>query len=108
MPTDETRTVVERHLAALASGDIERIMADYTDESVFLINLGGTFVGKDAIRPFFEATGSPAGFEETGSWCEDDTYLVTWKADGIPSGNDTLIVRDGKIVRQTVVVVLPS
>ena len=51
MSTEETRTVVERHMAALASGDIDRVMEDYTDDSVFIINLGGVFKGRESIRP---------------------------------------------------------
>jgi ketosteroid isomerase-like protein len=108
MSADETRTVVERHMAALQSGDIDRVMEDYTDESVFIINLGGVFTGRDAIRPFFEASAGMPGFVETSSFTEGDTYLVTWTADGIGFGSDTIVVRDGKIAVQTVVVVLAS
>jgi len=106
MSTDETRTVVDRHMAALQSGDIDRVMEDYTDESVFIINLGGVFTGRDAIRPFFEASAGMPGFAETSAFAEGDTYLVTWTADGIGFGSDTIVVRDGKIAVQTVVVVM--
>lgn len=108
MSTEETRTVVERHMAALASGDIDRVMEDYTDDSVFIINLGGVFKGRESIRPFFEASGSMPGFTETAAYAEGDAYFVTWTADGIALGSDTLLVRDGKIALQTVVVVLAS
>ena len=108
MTTDQTRAVVERHMAALRSGDLDRVMEDYTDESVFIINLGGVFVGAEAIRPFFEASGSMPGFAETASYAEGDTFFVTWTAEGIDLGSDTIVVRDGKIVIQTVVVVLAS
>ena len=106
MSTDETRAVVEHHMAALQAGDIDAVMEDYTDESVFIINLGGVFTGRDAIRPFFEASGSMPGFTETASHAEGDTFYVTWTADGISFGTDTLVVRDGKIAVQTVAVVL--
>src|SRR5665213_393586 len=108
MSTEETRTVVERHMVALQSGDIDLVMEDYTDDSVFIINLGGVFKGKESIRPFFEASGSMPGFTETAAYAEGDAYFVTWTADGIDLGSDTLIVRDGKIALQTVVVVLAS
>ncbi len=108
MSADETRTVVERHLAALQSGDVDRVLEDYTDDSVFIINLGGVFKGRDAIRPFFEATGGMPGFAETASYTEGDAFYVTWTADGIEFGSDTLVVRDGKIALQTVVVVLAT
>jgi ketosteroid isomerase-like protein len=106
MSTDDTRAVVQRHLDALQAGDIDRVMEDYTDESVFIVNLGGAVVGRDAIRPFMEASGGMAGFVETGSFAEGEAYLVTWTADGVRFGSDTLVVRDGSIVLQTVVVEL--
>jgi len=106
MTADETRAVVERHMAALQSGDVDRVMEDYTDESVFIINLGGVFTGKEAIRPFFEASAGMPGFTETAAYAEGDAYYVTWTADGIALGSDTIVVRDGKIVLQTVVVAL--
>jgi len=106
--TEETRTVVERHMAALASGDIDRVMEDYTDDSVFIINLGGVFQGREAIRPFFEASGGMPGFTETAAYADGDAYFVTWTADGIEFGSDTLLVRDGTIALQTVAVVLAS
>ena len=108
MSTEETRTVVERHMAALQSGDIDLVMEDYTDDSVFIINLGGVFKGRESIRPFFEASGSMPGFTETAAYADGDAYFVTWTADGIDLGSDTLIVRAGKIALQTVVVVLAS
>ena len=108
MSTEETRTVVERHMAALQGGDIDKVMADYTDESVFIINLGGIFRGLDAIRPFFEASAGMAGFAETTAFAEGDAYYVTWTADGIEFGSDTIVVKDGKIALQTVVVVLAA
>ncbi len=108
MPTDETRTVVEHHMAALDSGDIDAVMEDYTDDSVFIINMGGVFTGREAIRPFFEASAGMPGFTEIASFAEGDAYYVTWSADGIQLGSDTIVVRDGKIALQTVVVVLAS
>ena len=108
MTADDTRAVVERHMAALHAGDIDRVMEDYTDESVFIINLGGVFKGRAAIRPFFEASGAMPGFTETAAYAEGDAYFVTWTADGVAFGSDTLIVRDGKIALQTVVVSLAS
>ena len=108
MPTDETRTVVERHIAAMEAGSIDNVMEDYTDESVFIINLGGVFKGLEAIRPFFEASAGMPGLTETATFVEGDAYYVTWTADGIEFGSDTIVVKDDKIALQTVVVVLAS
>lgn len=108
MTTETTRTVVDRHMAALQGGDIDTVMQDYTDESVFIINLGGVFKGLDAIRPFFEASAGMAGFVETSVFVEGDAYYVTWTADGIEFGSDTIVVKDDKISLQTVVVILAA
>jgi ketosteroid isomerase-like protein len=106
--SDETQTVVDHHMTALQAGDIDTVMEDYTDDAVFIINLGGVFTGKDAIRPFFEASGQMPGFTQTSTHTAGDTFYVTWTADGIAFGTDTLVIRDGKIAVQTVAVVLAS
>ncbi len=107
MTTDETQAVIDRHMAALRSGDIDAVMEDYTDESVFIVNLGGVAVGRDAIRPFLEAAAA-LPVVQTASFAEGDIYYVTWTADGIAFGTDTLVVRDGRIAVQTVAILLAA
>ena len=106
MSTETTREVIEHHLAALEVGDIDEVMKDYSDDSVFIINLGGVLTSLEAIRGFFVAAGLPKGFTRTDVRVEGDVFYVTWVADGITFGTDTLIVREGTIVAQTVAVVL--
>ncbi len=108
MTSDETQSVIDRHMAALQSGDIDAVMEDYTDDSVFILNLGGVATGRDAIRPFLEAAGQLPGYVKTASYTEGGTYYVTWTADGFAFGTDTIIVRDGKIAVQTVAIVLAT
>ena len=48
------------------------------------------------------------GFTQADAYVEGDAYFVTWRAEGIELGSDTIVVRDGKIVLQTVTVVLAS
>ncbi len=50
MSTEESKAVIDHHMSAPLAGDIEEVTEDYTDESVFIVNLGGVFIGKDAIR----------------------------------------------------------
>ena len=95
-------------MTALQASNIDLVMEDYTDESVVIINLAGVLKGKEAIRPIFEASAGMPGFVETAAFTEGDTHFVTWTADGITMGSDTLIVRDGKIAVQTVVIVLAT
>ena len=42
---------------------------------------------------------TPAGVDHV----DGDRSFVTWKAEGIALGTDTVVVRDGKIAAQTVV-----
>jgi ketosteroid isomerase-like protein len=48
------KDVLEHHGAAVLSGDIDAVMEDYTDDSVFISNIGGVLRGVNAIRPVFE------------------------------------------------------
>ena len=104
MPTDETKAVLDHHMAALDSDDLDDLMSDYTEDSVFISNLGGVIKGLEAIRGVFAMTsGGMAGFEAGVEHVDGEIGFVTWKADGIALGTDTFVVRDGKIAAQTVV-----
>jgi ketosteroid isomerase-like protein len=106
MPTESTKTVLDHHGAALSARDIDALMEDYTDESMFISNLGGVVKGVDAIRSVFEAAGELGGFMETTMHIDGDVAFVTWMADGISFGTDTFVIRDGKIAVQTVAIAL--
>ena len=104
MPTDATKAVLDHHMAALDAGDLDDIMSDYTEDSVFISNLGGVVKGLEAIRGVFAMTADGmAGFESGVEHVDGEIAFVTWKADGIALGTDTFVVRDGKVTAQTVV-----
>ena len=102
-----TEQVYEQHGMALGSADISKLMADYADDAV-LLTFDGSFVGKEAIRAFFEGAlqGMPGLALSTARLAvEGDTLLAEWSAESdtvsIPEGVDTFIIRDDKIQRQT-------
>jgi ketosteroid isomerase-like protein len=104
----DTRTVVQGHLDALLAADVERTLADYTDESVMIAS-GSVLKGLDALRPVFAMACemfAPESSEFTlDSFDVDGEYgLITWRLrfDGgeITFGTDTFHVRDGKIALQ--------
>ena len=102
-----TQQVVEDHITALNSGDIDRIMADYADDAVALTLDGGS-VGKQAIRAVFAGLlqNMPNIEFTTGAVAvEGDMLLLQWSAESdtasMPEGVDTFIVRDDKIQQQT-------
>ena len=104
MPTDETKAVLDHHTAVLEAGDLDGIMEDYTEDSVFISNLGGVVKGLDGIRAVFAmSAGNMPGVEFGVEHVDGEIAFVTWKAEGIPLGTDTFVVRDGKIAAQTVV-----
>ena len=102
MTTEQTQAVLQHHAGALMGGDIDGVMEDYTDESVFVSNDSGVSRGAAAIRAVF-ATMSPfEDFEVSLAHFDGDVAFVTWKAKGISFGTDTFVINDGKIVLQTV------
>jgi ketosteroid isomerase-like protein len=103
MSTEATKAILDHHQAALDAGDVDDLMSDYTEDSVFVTNLGGVVKGLDGIRAIFGATaGGMAGFELLGEHVDGDVAYIWWKAENIPAGTDTFVVRDGKIAAQTV------
>lgn len=100
--------VLQAHLQAIGSGDMDALMADYTEDSVF-ITPNGSFVGLDAIRREFTnllaafPPGSP--FKLIGQQVYQDTILLLWSGESealnIPFAVDTFVIKQGKIRLQT-------
>jgi ketosteroid isomerase-like protein len=102
-----TQKVFEDHVAALLSGDVTKLMADYADDAIVL-TLDGSFVGKQAVQAFFEAQlKSMPNFQASlGAMAvEGDTLLVQWSGESdiasISEAVDSFVIRDDKIQRQT-------
>lgn len=106
---EATKMVIEHHLQAFGSGDIEAIMSDYTEESV-VITPEATLRGLEQIKGLF--TQMLTMFPEEGSEfvldrmdIDNELGYIFWHANTpvveIPLGTDTYIVQDGKIMKQT-------
>ncbi|MCU9849796.1 nuclear transport factor 2 family protein [Defluviimonas sp. WL0024] len=104
-----TEEVVHRHLAAFGAGDMDAMLADFTDTSVMIAN-GTVMTGPEEMRPAFEAFFAEFGkpdvvFEMTGEVYNGRIGYITWHADTpdntYETGTDTFLVEDGKIVAQT-------
>jgi ketosteroid isomerase-like protein len=106
-----TRTpeeVFAHHVQALGAGDLDEIVADYTDDAVF-ITAAGVLRGADGVR---------AGFAQLltdlpdASWTlktqifDGDLLFLEWAAVSAAAesddGVDTFVFRDGMICAQTV------
>lgn len=104
-----TSDVLGHHLRAFGDGDLDEIMADFTDDSV-VFTLGGPLKGLDAIRgmfvAMFEEFGKPGmSFEMLRQDVEGDCAYIVWKAETADNiyeiGTDTFVVQGGKIVYQS-------
>ena len=102
-----TQEVIDHHLQAFAEG-LESILSDYDDNSC-IMNQQGTFRGMAEIRAFFTefVAALPEGFLDafnvTKSEVDGEVAYLTWEAlPQFPLGTDTFIVKDGKILNQTI------
>jgi ketosteroid isomerase-like protein len=106
-----TRTpqeVFAHHGKALGAGDLDAIVADYTDDSV-LITPAGAARGKEGIR---QAFGKLLDDLPNAAWdlktqvFAGDVLFLEWTADSstnrVDDGVDTFVFRDGSIWAQTV------
>ena len=106
-----TRTpeeVFAHHAQALGAGDLDGIVADYSDDAVF-ITPAGIKRGKDGIREAFTellADVPDAAWDLKTAIYEGDALFLEWAATSaatkVEDGSDTFIVRDGLIRLQTV------
>jgi ketosteroid isomerase-like protein len=106
-----TRTpeeVFQHHAQALGAGDLDEIVADYSDDAVF-ITPAGTRHGKDGVRAAFTqllADVPNADWSLKTQIYEGDVLFLEWVADAaqtrVDDGIDTFVFRDGQITVQTV------
>jgi ketosteroid isomerase-like protein len=106
-----TRTpeeVFQHHAEVLIAGDLDGIVADYSDDAVF-ITPSGVLRGKEGIRAAFTqllADLPNADWAVPTQIYEGDVLFIEWTADAAQTraddGIDTFIFRDGLIRLQTV------
>jgi uncharacterized protein (TIGR02246 family) len=106
--TRSPQEVFDHHAQALGAEDLEEIVADYSDDAVF-ITPAGVLRGKDGIRQAFTKLLSEvpqATWDLKTTIYEDDILFLEWGAEGggnrIEDGIDTFVFRDGLIRVQTV------
>jgi ketosteroid isomerase-like protein len=100
--------VFQHHAQALGAGDLDEIVADYSDDAVF-ITPAGVKHGKAGIREAFTqllADVPNAAWELPTQIYEGDVLFLEWTATSaatkVEDGIDTFIFRDGEIRLQTV------
>ena len=95
--------VFGHHPQALGAEDLEELVADYSDDAIF-ITQAGVLRGKDGIRQAFtKLLGEvpQAAWDIKTTIYENDVLLLEWGAEGggnrIEDGIDTFVFRDGLI-----------
>ncbi|HYB85977.1 MAG TPA: nuclear transport factor 2 family protein [Streptosporangiaceae bacterium] len=106
--TRTPKEVFAHHVQALGAGDLDEIVADYTDDAVF-ITPAGTRHGKDGVRAGFVQLLSDvpnAAWELPTEIYEGDVLFLEWTANSaatfVEDGIDTFVFSDGLIRVQTV------
>ena len=104
-----TEAIVKQHMVALGKGDMEAVMADYS-EGAILCSAQGLSRGHAEIRatiePFVKKVLPPGSdFKLQKMLVDGEVAYIVWTAESagfrLPLGTDTFVVRDGKIVAQT-------
>ena len=104
-----TRDVLDHHLKCFGDGDLDGILSDYAPMAV-LFTPEGPLKGPSAMRPLFQAMFAEfkkpgASFAMKQLSVEGDYAYIFWTAETADNvyevGSDTFVVRDGKIVAQS-------
>ncbi|NKB49733.1 MAG: nuclear transport factor 2 family protein [Alphaproteobacteria bacterium] len=107
---DKTKAVLDSHLTAFGSGNVDAILANYASDAVIMFP-GGMVSGHADIRGMFEGLVTEFGqpgvtFEMLNSDVSGEIAFIVWKAETgkavYEMGTDTYVIRDNKIVMQTV------
>jgi ketosteroid isomerase-like protein len=100
--------VFQHHAQALGAGDLEEIVADYSDDAV-IITPSGVQRGPDGVRATFTqllAEVPDAAWDLKTLIFEGDVLFLEWTADAaatrVEDGIDTFVFRDGFIRVQTI------
>lgn len=99
--------IVKRGWEAVAQGDWDTLIADYTDDMIFVVpGQNDVHKGKAAFRSILENLGAalPTGFEITSlrQIGSDDEIvsIVEWKSDKVADGSQLAVLfkfTDGKV-----------
>lgn len=108
MSTRTPQQIFQHHAEALGGEDLEGIVADYSDDAIF-ITPAGILRGKAGIRQAFTKLLSDvpkAKWNLKTQLYEKDILLLEWTADSaktkVDDGIDTFVFKDGFIRVQTV------
>ena len=101
--------VMQHHVQALMSGNMDEFLKDYTEDS-FLFTPGETYKGLEGIKAGLANIWKMAGpdaitnIKATKQEIHGEYVYVLWTMPpAIPFGGDTFHIRNGKIMMQSVI-----
>jgi SnoaL-like domain len=105
-----TREVLEDHLRLRAAGDLEADLRRNISPDIALLTRTGTWRGHDGVRAQADALARYTGHNGYGYDAvvvEGEMGYLEWRANGhgkmkIEHGADSYVVRDGKLVGQSI------
>lgn len=104
-----TREVFESHLRLRSDGELEDDLARHYAEDVVLLSEDGPMIGHDALRTSAAKLRRqlPGGRFEFLRKCVHGEYaFLLWRGESansmINNGADTFVIRDGRIVMQSI------
>jgi ketosteroid isomerase-like protein len=104
-----TRSVLDHHLAAFDSGNMDVILSGYSADAV-LLTPKGVFRGHKQIRPVLQRIlddifADCTSFEMIRQIVEGDMAYIVWSAESkkvkVLLATDTFVIKGAKIVAQT-------
>jgi len=107
--TYNSKKILMNHLGSFLKNDLEAVVSDYTNESVF-ITQDATYTGPREIKLFFanlleHFPKDKFDFHLDKLVVVDTMAFIVWHATTptveVPLGTDTFIIKDGKIIQQT-------
>jgi hypothetical protein len=106
----QTEETLNHHLQSFGEGNIDELLADYTEQSVVIFE-SSLIEGLDSIKAFFSdfiTSTLPPGsdFEMMHSQVFGDVAYIVWTAGtdklSFKLGTDTFVMSNGKILQQTI------
>jgi hypothetical protein len=108
MPARTPQQIFQHHAEALGAEDIEDVVADYSDDAIFMTP-AGVLLGKAGVQHAFTkllADIPRAEWNLKTQLFENDVLFIEWTADSaktkVDDGIDTFVFKDGFIRVQTV------
>ncbi len=107
--SDVSTNVLTRHLNSFLENDLDTLMLDYTDSTVF-ITQDATYTGINEIREFFtnlmiHFPKQKCTFELDKIVVKNELGFIVWHANTpsliVSLGTDTFIIKNEKIFQQT-------